>query len=176
MSRARVAAIYEPPQETHKDGINFSLDDGKMEAVKDVASSLGLKCVGWIFTDLIPEDQSKGTVKHLRGIHSYFMSAQECITAAYFQNTFPNPCKLSQKSGYFGSKFVTVIITGDDTNQVYPVGYQVSNQCMGLVKDTCLLPTKDAPELGYVKESSDKQYVPDVFYKVRLIIKIQYMQ
>jgi nuclear protein localization family protein 4 len=36
---------------------------------------------------------------------------------------------------------------------------------MGLVKDTCLLPTRDAPELGYVKESSDKQYVPDVFYK-----------
>lgn len=46
------------------------------------------------------------------------------------------------------------------------VGYQVSNQCMGLVRDVCLLPTKDAPELGFVKESSEKQYVPDVLYKV----------
>lgn len=45
-------------------------------------------------------------------------------------------------------------------------GYQVSNQCMALVRDGCLVPTKDAPELGYVIESSDKQYVPDVYYKV----------
>lgn len=45
-------------------------------------------------------------------------------------------------------------------------GYQVSNQCMALVRDNCLVPTKDAPELGYVRESTDKQYVPDVYYKV----------
>lgn len=51
-------------------------------------------------------------------------------------------------------------------------GYQVSNQCMALVRDGCLVPTKDAPELGYVIESTDKQYVPDVFYKVSLNISI----
>lgn len=45
-------------------------------------------------------------------------------------------------------------------------GYQVSGQCMALVRDGCLVPTKDAPELGYVPESTDKKYVPDVFYKV----------
>jgi NPL4 family len=50
-------------------------------------------------------------------------------------------------------------------------GYQVSAQCMALVRDNCLLPTKDAPELGYVRESTDKQYVPDVFYKVSPTIK-----
>ena len=42
----------------------------------------------------------------------------------------------------------------------------MSNQCMALVRDNCLVPTKDAPELGYVRESSDKQFVPDVYYKV----------
>ncbi|EGW06242.1 Nuclear protein localization protein 4-like [Cricetulus griseus] len=36
---------------------------------------------------------------------------------------------------------------------------------MALVRDECLLPCKDAPELGYAKESSSEQYVPDVFYK-----------
>lgn len=51
-------------------------------------------------------------------------------------------------------------------------GYQVSNQCMALVRDGCLVPTKDAPELGYVIESTDKQYVPDVFYKVSSNISI----
>lgn len=39
---------------------------------------------------------------------------------------------------------------------------------MALVRDECLLPCKDAPELGYAKESSSEQYVPDVFYKVKL--------
>ena len=38
---------------------------------------------------------------------------------------------------------------------------------MSLVRDDCLLPTLDAKELGYVKESSPQQYVPDVLYKVR---------
>lgn len=51
-------------------------------------------------------------------------------------------------------------------------GYQVSNQCMALVRDGCLVPTKDAPELGYVIESTDKQYVPDVYYKVRNLCTI----
>lgn len=43
---------------------------------------------------------------------------------------------------------------------------QVSNQCMALVRDNCLVPTLDAPELGYVRESTPEQLVPDVFYKV----------
>lgn len=58
-------------------------------------------------------------------------------------------------------------LTGGPDNQVHFEGYQVSNQCMALVRDECLLPCKDAPELGYAKESSSEQYVPDVFYKVR---------
>lgn len=45
-------------------------------------------------------------------------------------------------------------------------GYAVSGQCMALVRDNCLVPTKDAPELGYIRESTDKQFVPDVYYKV----------
>ena len=57
--------------------------------------------------------------------------------------------------------------TGDNNNQIHFEGYQVSNQCMALVRDDCLIPTKDVPELGYIKESSNEQYVPDVFYKVK---------
>lgn len=53
-------------------------------------------------------------------------------------------------------------------------GYAVSAQCMALVRDNCLIPTKDAPELGYVRESTDKQYVPDVFYKVFFLLILFY--
>ena len=41
---------------------------------------------------------------------------------------------------------------------------QVSNQCMALAKDSILVPTKDAPELAYVIESTEEKYVPDVFF------------
>ncbi|XP_066600186.1 nuclear protein localization protein 4 homolog [Prorops nasuta] len=161
--RAVVAVIYEPPQESTKDSLRL-LPDDKEELVDELARQLNLRKVGWIFTDLIADDVVTGTVKHVRNVESHFLSAQECIMAGYFQNQHPNPCRFSPNN-YFGSKFVTVCVTGDQKNQVHMEGYQVSNQCMALVRDNCLVPTKDAPELGYVIESTDKQYVPDVFYK-----------
>ncbi|XP_064545601.1 nuclear protein localization protein 4 homolog isoform X2 [Drosophila montana] len=161
--RAKVAAIYEPPQESSRDSINICPDEGADE-VDAVAKALGLKKIGWIFTDLITEDASAGTVKQIRGIETHFLTAQECISAGELQNRHPNPCKYAT-NGTFGSKFVTICVTGDQTKQVHMEGYAVSAQCMALVRDDCLIPTKDAPELGYVRESTDKQYVPDVFYK-----------
>lgn len=158
-----VTAIYEPPQEGSRDHIKL-LPDPKKEIVDEVARGLGLTCVGWIFTDLVPLDASAGTVKKTRGGEAHLISAQEVITAAHLQNLHPNPSHKSP-SGYYGSKFATVIVTGDKENQVHMEGYQVSNQSMVLVRDGCLIPTKDAPELAYVKESSPKQYVPDVFFK-----------
>ena len=120
--------------------------------------------------------------------HTHLLTAEECIMAADFQNQFPSPCKLS-KSGYFGSKFVTVCVSGNENNMIDIKSYQVpahsqpshqhpmtlpplvtltqvSNQCQSLVRDDCLVPTLDAPDLGYIKESTSEQYVPDVFYKV----------
>ena len=35
---------------------------------------------------------------------------------------------------------------------------------MALVRDEILVPTKDAPELAYVIESTEEKYVPDVFF------------
>lgn len=161
--KAVVCAIYEPPQECNRDKVTL-LEDKNKDIVESVASRLGLQCVGWIFTDLI-QNKTSGTVKNFRGnINSHFLSAEECIMAAHFQNSHPNACKLSSEK-HFGSKFGTVVVTGDMHNQIQPEAYQVSNQCMALVRDNCLLPTIDCPELGYIRESSNALYVPDVFYK-----------
>lgn len=161
--KANVVAIYEPPQENSTDHIQL-LPDPHSETVEEVAKDLNLVCVGWIFTDLLAKDMHNGTVQHTRGSETYFLTAHECIQAGYFQNRYPNPCHLSS-DGYFGSKFGTVCVTGDKSNQVHMEGYQVSNQCMALVHDNCIIPTIDAPELGYIKKSSSTQYVPDVYYK-----------
>ncbi|XP_041362260.1 nuclear protein localization protein 4 homolog [Gigantopelta aegis] len=162
--KATVAAIYEPPQVCTKNRIEL-LEDEKENVVNQVAEKLGVRPVGWIFTDLVADDLTKGTVKNFRGnMDAHFISSEECIMAGHFQNKYKNPCKLSRE-GYFGSKFVTIVVTGDNSNQIHFEGYQVTNQCMALVNDECLIPTKDVPELGYIKESSNEQYVPDVFYK-----------
>jgi len=159
--KARVVAIYEPPQESTRDTVKL-VEDENEQRVDEVNAQLGLRKVGWIFTDLIGD--GKGNVKHYRNIDTHFLSAQECIMAGYFQTKNPNACKNSP-SGYFGSKFVTVLVTGNKENQIHMEGYQVSNQCMAMVRDECLVPTKDAPELGYARESSTDKYVPDIFYK-----------
>ena len=44
---------------------------------------------------------------------------------------------------------------------------------MALVRDGILVPTKDAPELAYVVESTKEEYVPDVFFKVKLLNMIR---
>uniref|UniRef100_A0A671RUD5 Nuclear protein localization protein 4 homolog n=1 Tax=Sinocyclocheilus anshuiensis TaxID=1608454 RepID=A0A671RUD5_9TELE len=162
--RAEVAAIYEPPQIGTQNSLEL-IEDPKAEAVEEIAAKLGLRKVGWIFTDLLSEDTRIGTVHYTRNKDSFFLSAEECITAGHFQNQHANACRLSP-DGHFGSKFFTVVATGGPDNQVHFEGYQVSNQCMALVRDECLLPCRDAPELGYAKESSTEQYVPDVFYKI----------
>lgn len=161
--RATVAVIYEPPQESTRDSIEFK-DDPHAELVDTLAAELGLRKVGCLFTDLIADDTKKGIVKHLRHIGTHFLSAQETILAADFQNQNPNICKLSS-NGRFGSKFATVVVSGNEENHIHFDGWQVTNQCMALVRDNCLVPTIDDPCLGYVKESSSEQYVPDVFYK-----------
>ncbi|XP_026729175.1 nuclear protein localization protein 4 homolog isoform X2 [Trichoplusia ni] len=163
--RARVAAIVEPPQQSARDSVALA-PDARDGLLQELARRLGLRAVGWIFTDLLPLDVATGTVKHIRGVDTHFLSAQECIMAGHYQNLRPNACRHAS-SGYFGSKFVTVCVTGDSNKQVHLEGYQVSGQCQALVRDNILLPTRDAPELGYIRDSSDKQYVPDVYYKER---------
>ncbi|NWH73412.1 NPL4 protein, partial [Piaya cayana] len=161
--RAEVVAIYEPPQIGTPNNLEI-LEDPKAKVVDEIAAKLGLRKVGWIFTDLVSEDNRKGTVQCTRNKDTYYLSAEECITAGFFQNQHSNVCHLSP-DGHFGSKFVTVVATGGPDNQVHFEGYQVSNQCMALVRDECLLLCRDAPELGYVRESSSGHYLPDVFYK-----------
>ena len=66
-----------------------------------------------------------GMVKSHRGGDTHFLSAQEIITAAAYQNLLPNKCKLTDE-GVFGSKFVTICVSGNKHNEVHMEGYQVA--------------------------------------------------
>ncbi|XP_062507757.1 nuclear protein localization protein 4 homolog [Corticium candelabrum] len=168
--KAVVAAIYEPPQDTTASSIVL-LEDEQAEIVNEVASHLGLHRIGWIFTDLEALPGQQGKVMFKRHGDTYFLTAEECIMAADFQLQHPNACR-HVASGIFGSKFVTVVITGNSDEQISFEGYQVTNQAMTLVQENYLVPTIDAPELGYIRESDEGQYVPDVIYKEKEAYKV----
>ena len=124
--KAVVCAIYEPPQESSRDHLKI-LPDPRAEIVDEIAAQMGLRRVGWIFTDLVPMAGVAGKVKSYRGAETHFLSAQEIITAANYQNMFPNNCKLTDE-GVFGSKFVTICVTGNKDNEIHMEGYQVGNE------------------------------------------------
>lgn len=63
--RARVAAIYEPAQESSRDEVRLRPDE-HAELAAALAARLGLRAVGWMFTDLLPLDLANATVKRLR--------------------------------------------------------------------------------------------------------------
>lgn len=80
--------------------------------IDSLCKKLGLKRVGWIFTDLMNDESQKGPVKHFRGsVNTYYLTADECCAAGYLQNMYRNVSKYSS-TGVFGSKFVTVVVTG----------------------------------------------------------------
>lgn len=45
------------------------------------------------------------------GVDTHFLSAQEVLMAAHFQNRHPHACRHAA-AGHYGSKFVTVCVTG----------------------------------------------------------------
>ena len=120
--KATVLAIYEPPQISGKDSVEL-LEDSRESVVESLAVWLGIRRVGWIFTDLEAALES-GRVHYKRHMHTFFLSAEECIMAANFQNKHPNLCKLASM-GKFGSKFVTVCVGGNQDSEIEMRGYQV---------------------------------------------------
>ncbi|KAF1743144.1 hypothetical protein MXB_2478 [Myxobolus squamalis] len=168
--RATVHAIYEPPQINAFDMIKLLPDPFEIH-LEEVARAQGYQKIGWILTDLLVDPTVKGKTLNTRTSSSYLLSAQECITAAYYQNQHPNPCSYSP-TGFYGSKFVTVVVTGsfsivntgNDKGDIDFYGWQVSNQCMALVQDDCLVPTVDVPGLAYTRNQSATKFIPEVSY------------
>ncbi|KAI6243005.1 hypothetical protein M3Y99_00211400 [Aphelenchoides fujianensis] len=162
--KAIVTAIYEPPQQSSESSVSFEGDPHEA-AVDRLCGWLGMQRVGWIFTDLWAENPQAGTVHCTRHENSFLMSAKECITAGAFQSKFKNRTQFSSDE-FFGSKFVTVVASGDKDKHVNFHGYQVSNQCSAMVDAQILCPTAHHPELAWVRETPlhNRHYITDVQY------------
>lgn len=159
--KAVVSAVYEPPQICDTDRVKFE-EDPDEETVDTLCELLGMKRVGWIFTDLWSANSKLGTVHCIRHEDSFLLSAAECITAGAFQSKHKNYTNYCY-DGYFGSKFATVVATGDKSQQINFSGYQVSNQCTAMVDAQILCPTTH-PELAWVRQTplNENHYITDV--------------
>ncbi len=103
---------------------------------------LDLHPVGLLYTDLHDDGSGRGRVENHRNAGNYFVSSAECIFIAQQQLAHPNACRYSP-SGYYGSKFVTVILSGDEEGNVGLFCYQVSLQCQAVVKAGIVAATTD---------------------------------
>ncbi|KAJ3092048.1 nuclear protein localization protein 4 [Quaeritorhiza haematococci] len=163
--KAVVSAIYEPAQDGAMDGLQLTLPDPQQATVDELASMLGLTRVGMIYSDLTDDGTGQGTVICKRHADSFFLSSAECIFAADMQLKHPTASKWSS-SGKFGSRFVTCVVSGNEEGGIDISAYQVSNNCMAMVRDG-IIEASVEPSLMRVRQSSNELYVPEVFYKYK---------
>ncbi|KAI9291195.1 NPL4-domain-containing protein [Neoconidiobolus thromboides FSU 785] len=163
--KAVVEAIYEPEQENSIDELNISLNDENDEKLKQAAGLFGLNILGIIYTDLVDRGDGSGKVLCKRHLNSYFLSSQEAIFSASMQLKYPNVSRYS-KSGQFGSKFLTCVVTGNLEGDIDIDAYQISNSGMAMVQAD-IIQASVQPSKVLVCEASQTRYVPEIFYKFK---------
>lgn len=183
--KAIVCAIYEPPQNntrfkcqledsdcfgngrggegsSNSSSMDTDDDQGKKDTLETLCKALGLQVVGLVFTDLEDKGEGNGKVHYKRHKDSYYLSSYESVLSARMQNKYKAPSKHSP-SGVYGSKFVTVCVTGNSDGDIAIEAYQVSHQAMALEAADILRPCTNIAKCC-VKKMSDLQYVPEIFY------------
>ncbi|PVU89721.1 hypothetical protein BB561_005186 [Smittium simulii] len=191
--KAVVEAIYEPQQTNMVDGLIVDIESpefiSEVSNVNSLAKSFDLELVGIIFTDLTDDGSGLSKVEYKRHKDSYFLTGLEYRLAAKLQHLYPNPSRWSQ-DGYFGSRLVTAVISGNENSDVDIFAWQISNTGVELERSNLTLASSD-PGLMMVKKHTIKsksqhsskssseseplkqsnadslalQYVPDILYK-----------
>lgn len=98
-----------------------------------------------------------------RHINSFYLSSTDVYQAALFQNLHKSPSKWSE-TGFFSSKFITCVVTGDEEGNVAVSAYQASNTAMAMVEADIITPSTD-PSVMLVNEEAPGRYIPEVFYR-----------
>lgn len=163
-----VEAIYEPPQEGEVDGLTLGLPWEDEQRIRDLSSSVStpLTIVGYIFTDLVPDEEDRSKSVYKRHPNSFTLSSLEAIFAATVQRSNPTATK-SSYSGLFSSRLVTAVLTPNKEGDVDILTYQVSQQAEAMVEADMIEASMD-PGIVRVKEEDrggkSARYVPDVFF------------
>ncbi|KAI0734006.1 polyubiquitin-tagged protein recognition complex Npl4 component [Fomitopsis betulina] len=169
--KAVVEAIHEPPQEGELDGLSLGQPWEDEQRIKDLARSAStpLQIVGYIFTDLEPQEENRALTKYKRHPQSFYLSSLEAIFAAHVQNSNPTPSK-SSSTGLYGSRMVTAVLTGTADGQIDVSAYQVSEQACAMVEADMIEASVDPGIVRVMEEDRGEhsaRYVPDVFFRYK---------
>ncbi|AAS54701.1 AGR211Wp [Eremothecium gossypii ATCC 10895] len=165
--KAVVEAIWEPEQHDEQDGLTMDTVAVRVSvaAVDAIAADMGLMRLGMIFTDLTDSGSGDGSVFCKRHKDSFFLSSLEVITAARHQLHHRNACRFSDQ-GFYSSKFVTCVVSGNLQGEIDVAAYQVSTDAEALV-DADIISGSTHPSMAYINEPSAERYVPEIFYMRR---------
>mmetsp|Transcript_42331 Transcript_42331/g.133373 ORF Transcript_42331/g.133373 Transcript_42331/m.133373 type:complete len:414 (+) Transcript_42331:104-1345(+) len=143
--------IYEPPQRGDEEAYNLTEVDPDEEKVERLASLLGMRMVGMVFS-----------VKPRKSI----FSSQDVMLACSLQH------KMEKKHGYdFASSMVSAVITRNETtDSIVFEAYQISDLCLDMYRRDILVPPNN-PNRGYTRtvqdvlvERKDTQKVDNDFF------------
>lgn len=157
---AQVVAIYEPPQRGTVEEVAL-LKDANEARVDEFCEKFGLVRVGFVWTALRVDAQRK--IIPDRDHTQYTLNSQECLRMAALQNKYASP-SVRSNTGKFGSKFVSVLVYGNQEGNIEIAAYQMSNQVSRLVRDGVVKATKKEPGHLRVRPSDDDTIFPDVYY------------
>lgn len=160
---AEVTAIYEPPQQSKKDSVLLLKDDKAgasppipffslyPDAIDALLTQLGLTRVGFIWTNLLVDDTKKlindrePDCPLLPDELIRMANLQVCPpldrTHSACQARYRSPWQKS-RTGYYGSKFVSVIVHGTDDNGVELDAWMMSNQGVALASEGIIKSSK----------------------------------
>jgi nuclear protein localization protein 4 homolog len=158
----RVEAIWTLQQESGADYVQLINMDSELDRVKDQANTMGLEIVGCIFSDLFHDHQSpqQGSVVCKRHEHSYILSSAEVMFTSQMQQRF----RIDTQYGSV-SRFVSVVVSGNEEGGIEAKAYMVSNDCESMVSES-IVEASVEPSLMRVKDTSR-----DVFFKQGGIVK-----
>jgi nuclear protein localization family protein 4 len=87
----------------------------------------------------------------------------ETIFSAQMQLLYPTATR-SSPTGTYSSRFVTCVLTGDQSGGAEALAFQVAEQGVAMVQADMIEASVD-PGTVRVKQEESTRYVPDVFYR-----------
>ena len=171
--KAVVEYIYEPPQDGSTDGFQLLELDIDVR-YQNIFETMSLEVVGMIYTDLIDNNSGTGKVENRRSKDTFFISGSEVLFIAHQQALHPFYLPDAPLGKKFSSRFVSVVVSGEEDGGIGLKAYQVSNSAVAMSEAKLIAATIDSSRmLVRSVDENDKcsnigpLYVPQVFYKFK---------